>query len=411
LEKTAPELWIVRILARLHLAGALLMTGDLNRAYAAIYRGFEDEQTQSDLFKATLVMTVCHVHWIAADLQGMTQAAIECIRLCQNTDASQILNYGHYHLGSVCYQQNDLDAAERHLSVIVRQPFLNYGDTYAYSACGLALTYQAQDRPNEAREVAESAIAFMLQTGNTSLLPVVQAFQAELALRQGQMPMARQWASHLSAPPPITPLFRPYEPHFTLLKVWLAQKTSTSSRLATDFLNQLKAFFKRTHNTRFLMETLAYQALLDDTEGRREDAVAALEKAVKLAEPGGFIRVFVDLGPQIARLLATLRFEDAETRRYVAQILVAFAPAEPKGVREQGLLVSAHPLLEPLTDREMDVLNLLAQRQTDREIAARLMISVSTVRTHTTNIRSKLDVHNRRQAVQRAKELGILSTI
>ena len=59
----------------------------------------------------------------------------------------QILNYGHYHLGRVCYQQNDLIAAEEHFTTVVQQPYLNYGDCIAYSACGLALTYQVQGDP------------------------------------------------------------------------------------------------------------------------------------------------------------------------------------------------------------------------------------------------------------------------
>ena len=116
LAKTPRELWIVRILARLFLAGVLQMRGDSNQAYAAIYRGFEEEETQSNAFKATLVMTVCWLHWLEANLQGMAQAASQCITLSQQSDIPQILNYGHYHLGRVCYQQNDLAAAEEHFS-------------------------------------------------------------------------------------------------------------------------------------------------------------------------------------------------------------------------------------------------------------------------------------------------------
>jgi len=129
---------------------------------------------------------------------------------------------------------------------------------------------------------------------------------------------------------------------------------------------------------------------------------------VELAEPGGFIQLFVDSGPQMAHLLAELPLEDVETQRYVAQILAAFAPVEPKPTDAHSLAIAKQPSPEPLTDREMDVLILLAQRQTDKEIAANLMISLNTVRTHTKNIYTKLNVHNRRQAVDRARKLGML---
>lgn len=410
IQTTRPEFWIVRVLARITLGLALQMTGDLSGAYTAVYSGFEKEDVQSKAFKATLLNTACNLYWVAADLQGLALAAEQGFALSHDAISPQIQLYMSYFLGLVAYQKHDLNSAEEHFSAVVRQPYLTYDDGYAYSACGLAFTYQAQGRPEEARAVVESAIAFMLQTGNTTLLPVVQAFQAELSLREGQFGIASQWASQFAAPPSITPMFRFYSSHFTLLKVWLAQNTPSSRRRAAELLSQLKAFLERTHNTRFLMETLAFQALLDDTEDRRGNAIAALGKAVELAQPGGFIRLFVDLGPQMARLLARLPLEDVETQRYVARILAAFAPLEPKTTDALGSATAAQPLPEPLTDRELDVLNLLVQRQTNREIAQQLVISPHTVNDHLKNIYAKLSVHDRRQAAKRAQELDVIPT-
>jgi len=146
LEKTSRELWSVRILARTYLAVTLQMMGDLKGAYSAIYSGLEEEDIQSNSFKAMLVMTVDHIHWLAADLQGMAQTASQCITLSQNTDSSVIPNYAHFHLGCVCYQQNDLAAAEQHFTTVVKQPYLSFGDCFAFGASGLAWTYQAQGR-------------------------------------------------------------------------------------------------------------------------------------------------------------------------------------------------------------------------------------------------------------------------
>jgi ATP/maltotriose-dependent transcriptional regulator MalT len=125
LEKTPRELWIVCVLARLFWAGVLQMRGDSKQAYAAIYRGIEEEETRSNAFKPTLLMTVCYVHWVMADLHGMAQAANHVIALCQQSDAPRMLDYGHYHLGKVCYQQNDLVSAEGHFATVVQQPYLN----------------------------------------------------------------------------------------------------------------------------------------------------------------------------------------------------------------------------------------------------------------------------------------------
>ena len=406
LETTPRELWSVRILARLLLAGVLQMRGDSSQAYAAIYRGFEEEETRSSAFKATLVMTVCFAHWLDADLQGMGQAASKCIALCEDADIPHILNYGHYHLGRICYQRNDLAAAEDHFTTVVQQPYLNYGRCYAFSACSLALVHQVRGRPDKAQAVTESALAFLLETGNTALMPIIQAFQAEMALMQGQIALAGQWAARLDPVPPLEPMTELFPPHLTLVKVWLAQDTPTSRERAADLLDESRAFVETTHNTRFLIEVLALQATLQDRRGKRKTALELLGQAVALAEPGGFIRLFVDLGPPMDSLLEQLR-EQGMAVDYITRILSAFGTTDERQTTTKPQDPSS--LIESLTPRELDVLALLGRRLTNKEIAAELIISPETVKTHTVNIFRKLDVRNRRQAVVKARELGLLS--
>ncbi len=415
IEKTPRQLWIVRILARLHLAAALQMMGDANQAYAAIYQGFEEEEIQSDRFKATLVMSICNIHWIDADLTGMARAARQSITLGQDVVSPEILNYSYFHLGRVCYQQNDLAAAEQHFAAVVQQPYLNYGDCYAHSACGLAQTRQVQGRPDEASAVIEAATEFMMQTGNTTLLPLIQAFRAEIALGQGQQTVASQWAAILDPVPPFQPVYGFFSPHLTLVKVWLAQDTPASRSRAANLLETAKLFFETSHNSRFLIDVLVLQALLNNTQGQQQAALTLLAQALTLAQPGGFIRLFVDFGPQLADLLAELKPQDNDLQQYVGQILAACAADEGTGRQTgknntQPSAGSPQPLIEPLTYREQDVLGLLVLRLSDQEIANRLVISLPTVKTHNRNIFAKLNVNNRRQAIARARQLGLISS-
>jgi LuxR family maltose regulon positive regulatory protein len=414
LVKTPRELWIVRILARLFLAGVLQMRGDSNQAHAAIYRALEEEETQSRSLKATMVMTVCWLDWVEANLQSMAQTARQCIALSQQADIPQILNYGHYHLGRVCYQQNDLAAAEEHFSAIVRQPYLNYGECFAYGACGLALVHQAQDRTGAAQAVTEAASMYLLETGNTTLMPVIQAIEAELALKQGRIAQASQWAAQLDPVPPLTSMVELFCPHLTLVRIWMAQNTHESLQRAAGLLEGAREFVESTHNSRFLIEVLALQALLKDVDGDRGTALELLAQAVTLAEPGGFIRLFVDLGPQMARLLAGLHRQDVAPV-YVSQILGAFETTDDgqkttDPTVRRSLIVGglSSPLVDPLTPRELEVLVLLDRHLTNNEIAEELVVSPSTVKTHTLNIYRKLVVHSRKQAVARARELSIL---
>lgn len=415
IKNTPPELWIVRILARLYLAGSYLMKGDLNRAYATIYQGPDEEVVHSDLFRATMLTTVCNLHWVVADLPNLLETAQQSLELYDRSGSIEIKGYAHYHLGSAYYHLNDLAAAEEHFTAVVQQPYLNYGDCFAHSAFGLSMTYQAQNRPDEAREVISSASAYLLETGNTTLLSVTKAFQAELALRQGRIGVASQWAAQFDTILPMVPLVRFYQPPLTLAKIWLWQDTPDTRQQAAESLDQLKGYAVSTHNTLVLIKTLALLALLRAVEEDEPAALAMLEEALRLAQPGGFVRLFLDMGPPMAHLLQTLhdRSETADHLcRYRDQILSAF-PIPALDQIQLGTSSSPEPgqvLVDPLTSREMEVLELLAQRLTNKEIAEKLVVSPATVKTHTLSIYAKLDVHGRRQAVEKAGEIGLLSS-
>jgi LuxR family maltose regulon positive regulatory protein len=201
-----------------------------------------------------------------------------------------------------------------------------------------------------------------------------------------------------------------YAPHMTLIKVWLAENTSASREKAARLLAQLEEFSKSTHNTVYQIETLALKAKHYQLDGDEKAALVTLEQALVLALPGKVIRLFVDLGPIMGNLLYKLPVKAPELAAYKGHILAAMAPLTNKQNSSLKDEDGSQPLNKPLTDREMDVLVLLSQRQTDKEIAERLVISFYTVRTHARNIYSKLGVNNRRQAAIRAQKLGLITS-
>lgn len=401
------ELWIVRVLAQVLLAVALQAKGQPSQAYQGYYQSFDETPTDSELVPATRLALLCYLHWIAADLDAVTREAQQSITLSQTAGSQAMLGIGRYHLGNALYQHNRLSEAEAQFSMVNAQPYVHYRDGYAYSAIGLALTYQAQNRPDEARTVADQLLAFMLQTGNTTLLPIVEAFQAELALSQGRLGAAIRWAKRQPEVPPLVPMIRPYEPHFTLIKIWRQQNTPKSHRQATALTTRLIDYLQSIHNTRHLVDALALQALQLVDSGDDSTALTALGEAVKLAQPSRVIRAFVDLGPEMVTLLARLQLTAPKAQRFVQQILKASHPTGKQLDTGNGHHANGK-LTEPLTQRELDVLALLLQHQTDQEIARDLYVSLNTVRSHTKHIYSKLNVNNRRQAVERATELGLV---
>jgi LuxR family maltose regulon positive regulatory protein len=170
-----------------------------------------------------------------------------------------------------------------------------------------------------------------------------------------------------------------------------------------------------THNNRFRIDALALKALLCGSQKDEPAALKALAEALNVAEPGGFIRLFVDLGPQMADLLKQL-IEQNVAVDYIGRILAAFKededramPGESGQLSTQSPPLSTQPLAEPLTNRELEILDLLAQRFQNKEIAEKLFISPETVKKHLNNIYGKLNVSSRRQAVEQAEALGILA--
>ena len=250
----------------------------------------------------------------------------------------------------------------------------------------------------------------MAEIRSEALLPLVGAFAAELAALQGDFDTAARWAATVGPLVPLGLMAFFYAPQLTLPKVLLRLNTPASRQQAGEALLRLQAFVTSTHNTRFTIDVLALQALCYDAQGDGPGALHALAQAVTLAQPSGFIRNFVDLGSPLAGLLERLARRGFEPD-YIQQILQAFhshpsssaplVPPLPGFAAQVGLV-------EPLTNRELDVLALLARRFSAKEIARDLVISDATVKRHLANIYDKLAVNSRRDAVAAAIALRIL---
>jgi LuxR family maltose regulon positive regulatory protein len=172
-------------------------------------------------------------------------------------------------------------------------------------------------------------------------------------------------------------------------------------------LRQLFVTAEAGQHTSRMIKILILQALALQAGGDTDQAITALEKALTLAKPGGFIRTFVDEGPPIARLLYKA-LSRGIAPDYVRRLLAAFPVAKVEQTDSLKAQTSRSDLIEPLSERETQVLELIAKGLTNPEIASRLFLSPHTVKAHAHNIYGKLGVHNRTQAVTRARTLGVL---
>jgi LuxR family maltose regulon positive regulatory protein len=215
--------------------------------------------------------------------------------------------------------------------------------------------------------------------------------RARLLAAQGRIGEALGWAREygLSAADDLS--YRREFEHITLARVLLAQRTGTGADEAARLLDRLLAAAEAGERTGSVIEILVLQALADGT-------VAPLVRALTLAEPEGYVRVFVDEGPPMAALLKAV-LKQRVSWTYVRRLVDA------GGKR----IVAPQRLVDPLSERELGVLRLLATDLDGPAIARELVVSLNTLRTHTRNIYAKLGVNSRREAVRRAGELNLLS--
>jgi LuxR family maltose regulon positive regulatory protein len=421
-----PAAWqAARSLAIFSQAAALQMVGDLAQANTVLNDALVWPQNYPSVFYIRVLAAQCQMLWLAADLPGMLRAARQVLVFSEQLHLTQMQRWGAYYMGSIYYAWNELERAAEVLEPAVRQPIASHTVAYANASCALAATYQAQGRAAEASTVLDAAIDFLRAT-DRAYLPMLQAFAAELALHQHAVGRAAQLVVQQPAARPDIPAFHFLAPQLVRPKVLLALDQPTARQEATALLETAQIFFAETHNTRFLIETLALLAVAHEADNRRADALATIKVALRLATPGGLVRVFADIGPHLLPLLDALAlYEDAPTlvnqirsairaeaqhrtppssSQSVAAPREASPPATPPGVINE-----AASLAEPLTARELDVLAAMAQHLTSREIADLLGISAHTIKHHIGNILGKLQVEDRRQAVARARRLGLLS--
>ena len=225
----------------------------------------------------------------------------------------------------------------------------------------------------------------------------VPARRARLRLRRGEYSDAEDWAreSGLDADDELSYL-REYE-HITLARLLLARQDPRAAGLLAALAGRCRE--RSPQRQRHRNPCPAGPSL--QAEGAVPAALAALRGAVTLAEPESYVRVFADEGPPMATLLKALARQDPGSGYLRRLVAATGGAAQPTSGANSGLI-------EPLSERELDVLRLLATDLDGPDIARQLYVTLNTLRTHTRNIFRKLQVNNRRAAVRQAAELDLL---
>lgn len=318
----------------------------------------------------------------------------------------------HVGLAEVLYERDELGSAEEHASAGVdecRQ--LAYAPPLVTGLLSLARIRQARGDTAGALDAVEEAAAVQPQV--VDLRNPVAAVQARLALARGAVADAARWVAGRGLDVEDEPTYPREREYLVFARVLLAGQ---EYELATGLLERWHALAADQQRPGSSIELRTLQALARAGRGDRSGALAALAEALALAAPEGYLRVFADEGTPMAALLRELlvgrRLEQlagAVPRGFLTRLAAAFdrlgIPILPTA-RRGALAVPG--LVEPLTNRQQEVLALLAQGRPNRAIADELVITLDTVKRHVSHLFDKLAVANRTQAVGRARQLGLL---
>jgi LuxR family transcriptional regulator, maltose regulon positive regulatory protein len=327
-------------------------------------------------------------------------------------------------LGNLLREWNDLEAA----ATIAAQG-IEHSQRWG-SADALAAGYVVLSRIRQAQGDAKGALDAFGRVEQLlfkySVTPAVSGevglHRVRLWLAQGDLASAALWLQERRSDPREMPPFMREPEHIMQARVLIAQSRGDPRGRPPDVALNLLAGLSQSAEDggRFgrLIEILVLQALAHQMRGNTSQAIATLEKVLTLAEPQGYVRIFVDEGEPMRLLIADfgLRIADRRLRQYADHLLPAFladntGAAQIRNQKPATLAPHASAgvqnLVEPLSDRELEVLRLLIAGQSYDEIAQVLVISQNTVKTHVKNIYGKLEVSHRREAMAKAKELGL----
>ena len=401
----------MRCLLTTGLAEAYYLHGDINAAEKKFIEAGNMAREANSLFLA--LGSMARLAGVQVIQGRLHQAASTCKFLQQQADewgAHPMTALAKIQTASLLREWNDLDAAARDARTAGQ--VIEYSRKTAHarflmeSYIALARVLEAQGNTRDALDTIEEAVRVeqLHKVVKSTSLPSATAYQARLWLAKGNVAAAARWAQtqglrstdRLSYP-------RELE-YLTLARLLVAQGQAAE---AIELLGRLRQAAEAGGRMGHVIEMLVVQALAHQAQGNDPSALETLGEALTLAAAEGYIRVFLDEGEPMARLLGQAAAQGI-VPEYCRRLLAAFPD---HALVDAATTTPGHPapeLAHPLTQRELEVLHLIMQGLANKEIARRLFLSPDTVKVHSRNIYGKLGVRSRTQAVAKAQTLGLL---
>jgi LuxR family maltose regulon positive regulatory protein len=370
---------------------AHLNAGHLAEAEQALLEACQATQASgNDFARLTALGLLSAIQRNQGKLHG---AAALCQQAMQEAQGSPAAAQVQEFLAAILYEWNDLGEADNQLAQALKASrYIGNRAIQLEVLCALARLKQTQGDPLAAHENLRELHQLAQEGDSAPARALAAACHAEIALAQGNIPSASHWMKQMMKEVDIAALGMQHG--LLQARLLLAQDKQAQ---AGEILAGLHETVSRVGLVSNVIEVRTLQALAATTPA---EALHFLEDALEQAQPEGFIRTFVDKGEPMKALLERLKSQGGERKPYILKLLAAFG--------ETDRISKPQQLVVPMSERELEILHLLANGLSNRAIAERLVISVGTTKSHVHNILEKLGSDSRMQAVVKARDLNLL---
>ncbi len=408
--KLSTDKLAAKSLADIYFASASQMNGTGKEVYKEIEHKLYSNK-QSIYYQIMLRGALVYMKMIEGNLFAAEHNSQQVYKLGKSANDIFGMVWGQYFIGYVAFQKGDYDNAENCFSFVLDNIYIINMTGSVDSFAGMLFSQLALNKTKELEETLEQFIRFVEECNNPVFMTISYSVRARLELLRNNVEKATQLISMANMDFDAgTKLFQIEAPRITQCRVLLAQNTSESIQNAITKLQDQLYLAQKTRN---IPNTINVQVLLAVAYLRQNKIVKAkafLNNALKAASEKGFIRPFMELGDELNTLLALMDVTN-QMNQFVFDLrkrIISKNNLKASQNRQTSKEYSEHSLIN-LSNRELDVIELLSKRFSNKEIASELHISAATVKRHTITIYQKLNVNKRRQAVEVAQSMGLIN--
>lgn len=399
------------------LSGSYWASGELDKSFELMSNWVDTAQQAGNFIfaiaasfgKADILITQGRLH----DAMQVYQTALQ---LAEAHNAKQHTAHHHLGLGLLHHEMGEDERAAHHLhNAFELGRHVTIVDWAYRRSLAQALLKESDGDYDAALDFLDEAQRYYVRSPIPNLRPV-DAMKARIYLKQNRFDKAQAWAGKSGLSLRDAPDFLHEFERLTLVRIALAEhQNDGNEQHVFDALKLLDAQLKLAQKQNRLqsqVEILLLQAFAYQAKGESTQAMSALEHALKLAEPEGYLRFFINEGEAMRLLISDFRLTIGKAvhplRRYVEKLMAAFSQSTQPQNQKSQIQNLRSEMIDPLSERELEVLRLIAQGFSNQEITQKLVVALSTVKGHNLRIFAKLQAKSRTEAVARARELGLL---